>query len=400
MRSVLALVAITILAACPGRKADTGPPPPRGTSYSDYLAEGQPERVKPADTDDSDAMTVHVIDIGQGLSVLLEFPCGAVLFDTGGEQNQVWDGVGALALYLDAFFARRTDLDQTLDLLVVSHPHLDHTRGIETVLRRYKVRNILDNGMRNEWMEVDGERVEDEAGRMQIAMEDWARARADSVGYQSIKASDVPLHGLSSGIIDPVNGCDRASTDPQIKALWGQVFEDRDTYGENLNNHSVALRVDYGEFSVFLPGDLEYEGNSRLDRKFRANKELLDVDLYIVGHHGSKNATTKYMMENMSPDIAVISASPYEREQDWTARKFGHPHTKTMKHLLSNDYGVAWKRDPIDVMIGIRGAWKDELQEIFEEATVDKAVYCTCWDGSVRIRGNANGWVDIETAGR
>jgi beta-lactamase superfamily II metal-dependent hydrolase len=32
-------------------------------------------------------MTAHVIDVGQGAATLLEFACGAVLVDLGGEQN-------------------------------------------------------------------------------------------------------------------------------------------------------------------------------------------------------------------------------------------------------------------------------------------------------------------------
>jgi hypothetical protein len=52
-------------------------------------------------------MTFHFIDIGQGDATLLEFPCGAVLIDTGGEQNELFDSNKALLAYLDAFFARR-----------------------------------------------------------------------------------------------------------------------------------------------------------------------------------------------------------------------------------------------------------------------------------------------------
>lgn len=401
MRYVLCLGLVAAVSGCPGGPPPDATPPPRGKSYDEYLAGGDKRPTRPADTDDADAMTVHLIDIGQGLSVLLEFPCGAALIDTGGEQNRAWDGVGALGLYLDQFFARRTDLDRTLDVLFITHPHLDHTRGIETVLRQYKVQNVVDNGMRNEWITFDGERVEDQGGRQQIALQAWARARPDEVGYRAIRTEDIPARGLSDGVIDPIHGCGRSTTDPQIRVLWGQVGAERDTFGENPNNHSVAVRVDYGASSVFIPGDLEEIGTSRLEKKYGSGTDILDVDIYVAGHHGSKNATTRYMMENMSPKVALVSASPYEREEDWTARKFGHPHEKAMGHMLHDRYGVAWSRpEPIDVMIGLKGAWKDERKEVFERRRISKAVYCTCWDGTVRVRANANGWLDIEAAGR
>jgi competence protein ComEC len=84
-------------------------------------------------------MTFHFIDIGQGDATLLEFPCGAALIDTGGELNELFDSNKALLAYLDAFFARRKDLGGTLDLLLITHPHIDHNRSALAVLERYTV---------------------------------------------------------------------------------------------------------------------------------------------------------------------------------------------------------------------------------------------------------------------
>jgi len=55
-------------------------------------------------------MRAHFINVGQADSTLLEFPCGAILVDTGAELNDDFDGVAALQAYLEAFFANRTDL--------------------------------------------------------------------------------------------------------------------------------------------------------------------------------------------------------------------------------------------------------------------------------------------------
>ena len=64
---------------------------------------------------DDPTMRLHFIDVGQGDATLVEFPCGAMLVDTGAEQNAEFDGVAQLESYLEAFFARRTDLSE-LDL--------------------------------------------------------------------------------------------------------------------------------------------------------------------------------------------------------------------------------------------------------------------------------------------
>src|SRR5689334_6468890 len=59
----------------------------------------------------SQMMYLHVINVGQGSAMLVEFPCGVMLVDTGGESNELFQSTGALMNYLDDFFTRRTDLN-------------------------------------------------------------------------------------------------------------------------------------------------------------------------------------------------------------------------------------------------------------------------------------------------
>src|SRR5687768_289089 len=91
-------------------------------------------------------MNAHFINVGQGAAVLLEFTCGAALLDTGGEKNDSFDSTEALGNYLKAFFDRRSDLDERLQMVVISHPHIDHTRGLPMVLREFDVDLLVDNG--------------------------------------------------------------------------------------------------------------------------------------------------------------------------------------------------------------------------------------------------------------
>ena len=141
------LLAATIGLACPSPQ-EPNIPPPKGRSYQAYLDEGKPvgETIEKGSLSDKDAMVIHFIDVGQGAAMLVEFPCGAMLIDTGGEHNELFDSEPALMSYLNQFFERRKDLDRTLDSLVISHPHIDHTRSIDAVLRNFHVRNIVDNG--------------------------------------------------------------------------------------------------------------------------------------------------------------------------------------------------------------------------------------------------------------
>jgi competence protein ComEC len=349
-------------------------------------------------------MTFHFIDIGQGDATLLEFPCGAVLIDTGGEQNELFDSNKALLAYLDAFFARRTDLARTLDLLLITHPHIDHNRAALAVLERYKVRGVIDNGADAPHSHNDG--TEDPGATQQMAVHAWLRDHpstdpaAPATTYLGVGARDVPPEGLTGPVIDPIAGCAASQVDPKITLLWGTVSDDLRTYGDNPNNHSVVTRVEFGKTSALFTGDLEIIGLSRLAARYEAHPELLDVDIYQVGHHGSKNATVHYQMQLMSPRVAVISMGPYERDIPWTARKYGHPNIVALEHLAHPYWGVRGRRSPLAAWIGLKGAWKDEKKEVFERRTIEHAIYATGWDGTVTITGNANGWLEIQTAGR
>ena len=382
------VVAAIMVTACTAPKRKATIPDPQGESYEDYLADGKkpPPARNLGDGNPADVMVYHFIDVGQGTALLLEFPCGAVLIDTGGEINEEWDGKKALFDYLEAFFARRSDLARTFDLFVLTHSHIDHNRWAMDVLNNYPVRNVIDNGR-------EGHAI---GSKPQVAVHEWLRTLGTGVGHRTITTGEIDSAGLSGPIIDPIGSCAASSIDPDIRALWGQVTEDVDSFGHDPNNHSIVLRVDYGESSALLTADLEVLGIARMSKKFATNLALLDVDLYQVGHHGSRNATVGYFMKDMTPELAVIPCGPYERDQPWTARAFGHPNKQAIDHLIHRDYGVSGKRAPKEVWIGIKGAWK-ERKSVFERVTIDKALYAVGWDGTIRVRATATGRFEVET---
>lgn len=394
-RAAIFLPLVAAISACATTGArEGGPPPPRGKTMDEYLREAPPRaRPQPEGMVPGDSMKLHVIDVGQGTALLLEFPCAAVLVDTGGEQNTEFDSVPVLIDYLERFFARRTDLHRSLALLVVSHPHIDHTRGIEAVLARYAVRNVIDNG----------DVRDDIGGKPQLALHAWLAKRKKKVGHLDLARSDIdPSDGLTSPIIDPVRACKNSSVDPVIRALWsGDVG--REEIGQNPNNDSVVLRVDFGQASFLLPGDLELLAIARLVKMYAGRPELLDADVYLVPHHGSKNSSTLDLVRRVSPEVAIISAGPYERylqtEEEYTAHVFGHPNQVAIDHLMAKG-GVSGQRPaPIDAWVGVKGAWKEKKAE-FARRTIDRAIYSTGWDGTVVVTASASGWLEVTTTGK
>lgn len=76
-------------------------------------------------------------------------------------------------------------------------------------------------------------------------------------------------------------------------------------------NHSLVIRVAFGEASFLFTGDLETRAIETLVEYYEGSG-LLDVDVYQVGHHGSYNGTSDEIMRAIvRPEIAVIAASAW-----------------------------------------------------------------------------------------
>ena len=327
----------------------------------------------------ADVMRAHFIDIGQGLGVLLEFPCAAMLVDTGGEEDGEMNSDERLIAYLDAFFARRTDLNRTLALLWLTHPHIDHTRGVGAVLKHFAVQNAVDNGM-----------THGSGGAGQGELQEYARTHPEQTHYRAVHLADIrDPRGLADDVIDPVK-C--PNIDPQIRALWGQVGTDPGWPGlrfgktpfQNANNHSVVARVDYGKSSILLTGDLEEPAIRDLLQRTQGT-EALNVDVYQVGHHGSHNGTTPELVAAMSPEVAVFSMGPSAWHLTWSAWKYGHP-SQSIVEMLEN--GMTRKRTPMEVPVGVAG-------EKFVRRKIEKALYGTAWDGTVVVEMDADGHAHV-----
>src|SRR5258708_532755 len=96
-------------------------------------------------------LKIHIVDVGQAASALVELDHAAILIDAGGEDTGDNRDAKSIRDALTAFFGRRTDLHNTLEAVIISHPHIDHTMNLMAVMQMpgVTVRALIDNGDTN-----------------------------------------------------------------------------------------------------------------------------------------------------------------------------------------------------------------------------------------------------------
>ena len=121
--------------------------------------------------------------------------------------------------------------------------------------------------------------------------------------------------------------------DATVEVLY--PFSVADPNAVSDNNHSVVLRIVYGNRSFLLTGDIERQAEADLIN----GGGTLAADLIKAPHHGSRTSSTQAFIDAVHPQYAVISVG--------RTSPFGHPH---------RDIVERWKAAGVHIMTtGERG---------------------------------------------
>ena len=198
---------------------------------------------------DYGCVAVDVLDIGQGLAVVLQTHAHTVVFDTGPAFK---GGSNAAESVILPYLASRGI--SRVDKLIVSHSDLDHSGGVEAMLGRVNVEELLV-----------GESLGGQEGVQAFcnAGDEW---EYDGVGFSFIYP---PKDGLRDG-----------------------------------NDASCVLRVAAGDHQLLITGDIERPAEEQLVR----DGLPADIDAVVVPHHGSRTSSTAPFVSALTPDLAIVSA--------------------------------------------------------------------------------------------
>ena len=332
-----------------------------------------PTGAGPSPTQIGSVITVHYIDVDQGAAALVELPapCGAVLIDAGGYGKPADNH---LIAYLQAFFARRPDLQNRLAGVYITHSHLDHNTSLRRIVETFTVSRYIETGRAN--------------GQITAWMNERL-TRAPVIQHVVVTEASVEAagaRGISNAKVDPL-----ACTDinPRIRILSGARVPVPGLTKSDLkteNNHSMTIRIDYGKSSFLWTGDMEKPALNLLIARYKANK-LLDTQVYEAGHHGAENGTIPSLVDAVTPDLAVISVGHRGDSGAKTAWGYGHPRIEALDLLEAS---IAATRPTVQVFMA---TGKQQLHDHSES----KAIYATGWDGDVVVTADAFGRLAVNT---
>jgi competence protein ComEC len=220
-------------------------------------------------------LRVVVLDVGQGLAVLVATSHHALVYDTGPRYNDVVDAGGRIIVP----FLRAAGIDR-LDTLVVSHADSDHAGGALALLRAMPVTSLVSS-----------------------LPADHPIVAAARTATRCVAGMRWTWDGVAFEVLHPA----RAAYDDTTRKT---------------NDRSCVVRVAGAGGSVLLTGDIEAVSEGEM----LGRHEDLAADVLVVPHHGSRTSSTPSFIAAVTPDIAVVAAGYRNR--------FGHPRADVVARYV------------------------------------------------------------------
>ena len=220
---------------------------------------------------------VTALDVGQGQSIAFLAGNDTVLVDCGGN-GAVTNAGDTAAQYL------RSVGRSTVDVLVLTHSHEDHTNGVLRLLQQVRVRMLV------------------------------VPEAADS--------ESEPLRGILKLAEQKNVEILRLSEDTQLElqhitlAVYARL-------GRTHEDGCLMLRASVGEFDTLITGDVKTEVEAQLALAY----DLSGTELLVAGHHGSRYSTGETLLDATGAQRAIVSCG---------YNAYGHPTEETLERLQNH----------------------------------------------------------------
>lgn len=218
----------------------------------------------------TDDCRITVLDVGQGQSILLQSEGRTYLIDCGGDSDTEAADTVAETLLSQGI--------SRLDGIIVTHEDRDHAGGVANLLTRIQTDLLLIPAT------ADAEMA--------------AQITAGAEGKVVFVSEDLKITFGATEI-----------------TIFAPIFVDED------NENSLCVLFDTENCDILVTGDRSTLGEMLL----MLDHTLPDVDVLIVGHHGSKYSTSELLLQTVQPEVAVISVGGNNT--------YGHPTQEVLDRL-------------------------------------------------------------------
>ena len=229
----------------------------------------------------SETLHFHVLDVGEGQSVLLHSNNKAILVDTGhaGMVESVLKRMDTLGV-------------KQLDYLFLTHLHADHASGYFRIREQFPQMITLDGC------------YSVKAGR-ESDMERWIDTAL--------------MHNPNRRCVTQGDRIEWQGS--ELEVLWPGP---KTAVEKGLNHNSVVLQIRRGNRTILIMGDADKKAESLIMQ----HKQLQPVDILVVGHHGAADASSEAFLNAVKPKTAVVSVN--------SGNFRGYPDRKTLGRLNQN----------------------------------------------------------------
>lgn len=218
---------------------------------------------------------IRFYDVGQGDCALIYSNGKTALIDTG-DTETAYDICNTL----------KKDGIKTIDALLITHYHTDHTGGLSDIVERFTVNNLILPEMSK------------------------TKEKIDYAKYvrQSVLAEDGEVFSAVKGMHFNVG-----EFEITVIGYYPELDDE--------NDKSIFVMAEINGKKFLFTGDA---GNAA-EKKLLADSINFDCDVLKVGHHGSGTSTSKNFLLKATPEYAVISVG--------LGNQYSHPHEQALSRL-------------------------------------------------------------------
>ncbi len=187
------------------------------------------------------APKISFLDIGQGDSILINEGTTQLLVDAGRDNEEA----------LRKISSRMLPWDKTIELVVATHPDVDHIGGLLYILKYFHIKTLI---------------VTDIEYATEISKDILEQARQDGTTIVVAKQGDTLTIGNSW----------------RATVLWPD--HDLSTEFDDTNDHSIVMRLDSKKFSTLLTGDVSKVVENILEQEYKTNNFIAKKDFSLCSN--------------------------------------------------------------------------------------------------------------------